>query len=73
MNIKDIINKINWIKLLLGLTVGAIGGYAYYYYVGCASGTCAIQSDPVIMTLYGAGMGGLLFFGNKKEKELDSK
>jgi len=65
MNIKDIINNINWVRLSIGLILGAIGGYAYYYYVGCASGTCPIQSDPVIMTLYGAGMGGVLFFGNK--------
>ena len=71
MNIKDIIKNINWLKLALGLIIGAIGGYAYYYFVGCQSGNCAIQSDPVIMTLYGAGMGGVLFFGNKKkEKEL---
>ena len=69
MNIKDIIKNINWIKLAIGLVIGSIGGYAYYYYVGCQSGTCAIQSDPVIMTLYGAGMGGVLFFGKKKDKE----
>jgi len=53
----------------MGLVIGAVGGYAYYYFVGCQSGTCAIQSDPVIMTLYGSGMGGVLFFGNKKEKK----
>ncbi len=67
MNIKDIINNINWIRLALGFTLGAISGYAYYYYVGCASGTCPIQSNPLLMTLYGAGMGGVLFFSNKKK------
>ena len=63
------IKKINWLRLLIGLVLGAIAGYAYYHFVGCQSGTCAIQSDPVIMTLYGALMGGVLFFGNKKKKE----
>ena len=72
MNIKDIINNINWLRLALGLVLGAIGGFAYYYYVGCASGTCPIKSNPVLMTLYGAGMGGVLFFGNKK-KNTDEK
>lgn len=45
----------------LGVVLGAIAGYAYYYFVGCASGTCAITSKPLNSTLYGALMGGLLF------------
>ncbi len=54
---------------LIGILVGAIGGYAYYYFVGCASGTCAITSNPLNSTLYGSMMGGLLFSNFKKEKE----
>ena len=45
----------------LGIAIGALAGYAYYFYVGCASGTCAITSKPLNSTLYGAVMGGLLF------------
>lgn len=45
----------------LGVIVGGIAGYAYYHYVGCASGTCAITSKPLNSTLYGGLMGGLLF------------
>jgi C4-dicarboxylate transporter len=44
----------------LGIAIGALAGYAYYFYVGCASGTCAITSKPLNSTLYGAVMGGLL-------------
>ncbi|HVT86203.1 MAG TPA: DUF6132 family protein [Chitinophagaceae bacterium] len=47
--------------LLIGLAVGALGGYLYYQYVGCVSGTCPITSRPLNSTLYGAVMGGLLF------------
>ena len=43
------------------IIVGAIAGYLYYFYVGCASGTCAITSKPLNSTLYGALMGRLLF------------
>jgi hypothetical protein len=46
---------------LIGGVVGALGGYAYYYFVGCANGTCAITSNPLNMTVYGILMGGLLF------------
>ena len=51
---------------IIGILVGAIGGYAYYHFVGCASGTCAITSKPLNSTLYGAMMGGLLFSSFKK-------
>jgi C4-dicarboxylate transporter len=45
----------------IGVAIGALAGYAYYFYVGCASGTCAITSKPLNSTLYGALMGGLIF------------
>jgi hypothetical protein len=54
--------------LLLGAVLGAIGGYLYYYFVGCASGTCPITSKPFNSTLYGALMGGVLLSTFKKEK-----
>ena len=46
---------------LVGVFIGLIGGYLYYHYVGCASGTCPITSKPLNSTLYGALLGGLLF------------
>jgi len=54
---------------VIGILVGAIGGYAYYYFVGCASGTCAITSKPLNSTMYGAFMGGFLFSSFKKQKQ----
>ena len=45
----------------LGVIVGAVLGYAYYHFIGCSSGTCAITSKPINSTLYGAVVGGLLF------------
>jgi C4-dicarboxylate transporter len=45
---------------ILGIIVGAVGGYAYYHFVGCSSGSCSITSRPLNSTVYGALMGGLL-------------
>jgi uncharacterized membrane protein YedE/YeeE len=45
----------------IGIVAGAVAGYLYYYFVGCASGSCVITSKPLNSTLYGATMGGLLF------------
>lgn len=54
---------------IIGLGVGAIGGYIYYAQVGCVSGTCAITSNPWMSTAWGAAFGYLVFdmFTGKKE------
>ena len=57
-NIKSFLN----LRLLIGVVVGAIAGYAYYYFIGCSSGSCAITSNPVNSTLYGIVFGALLFY-----------
>lgn len=55
-----------------GVLIGAVGGYLYYHFVGCSSGTCAITSKPVNSTLYGAMMGGLfLNLFQKKTKQVN--
>ena len=46
---------------VLGVFLGAVAGYLYYRFVGCSSGTCAITSNPIISTMYGAAVGGVLF------------
>lgn len=56
----------NWLYLA-GALVGAAGGYAYYHFIGCASGTCAITSKPFNSTIYFAVMGALLFGMFKKQ------
>ena len=52
--------KNHWLTLA-GVALGALGGYLYYYFVGCNSGTCVITSKPFNSTIYGALMGGLFF------------
>jgi len=54
---------------IMGVLIGAMGGYLYYYFVGCNSGSCAITSNPVNSTLYGGLMGGLLLNTFKKEEK----
>jgi hypothetical protein len=57
---------------VLGTLAGAVGGYLYYHFIGCTSGTCPITSQPVNSTLYGAMMGWLLVGSFKKEKKAES-
>lgn len=53
---------------IVGLIVGAVGGYAYYYYIGCKSGACPITSNPYISVIFGALI-GYLFLDMFKKKE----
>lgn len=54
---------------IIGIPVGAIGGYLYYHFIGCQSGTCPITSNPYISVVYGALMGYLIFDLFKKKKQ----
>lgn len=54
-------NKKEIIITAIGVGIGLISGYTYYYYIGCISGNCSITSKPMNSTLYGGVLGGLLF------------
>lgn len=52
-------NKIFWLKVIFSV-IGAVGGFLYWKFVGCASGTCPIRSVWYFSTLWGMAMGYLL-------------
>ncbi len=58
------------LRLLIGIVLGGLAGFLYYYYVGCNSGSCPITSKPVNSIVYGAFMGGLLLVHNKDKKPM---
>jgi hypothetical protein len=45
--------------LIIFTVAGALGGFLYWKFVGCASGTCPIKSVWYLSTLYGALLGFL--------------
>lgn len=62
MKIWEKIKKQKPLKIILGIGIGAILGYAYYYFIGCSSGTCPITSNPLSSILYGSVFGLVLTF-----------
>jgi hypothetical protein len=67
----DFLKKYRW--KVAGIMVGAVAGFAYWYYIGCTSGTCPIQSNWHTSTLYGGLIGYVLPNSPKKEKSEKSE
>jgi len=65
--------KNKYLKLGIFAVVGALGGYAYYYYIGCYNGQCLIGSNPFISTGYGMAAGLLLAWDSKKKSKTADK
>ncbi|WP_018613966.1 DUF6132 family protein [Segetibacter koreensis] len=56
-------------RYFIGATIGALGGFLYWKYVGCLTGTCAITSNPFRSTIYFAVLGALIIGSFKKENK----
>jgi Family of unknown function (DUF6132) len=65
--------KNKYLKLTVFAVIGAIGGFAYYYYIGCYNGQCLISSNPYISSGYGMAAGLLLAWDSKKKPKADEK
>ena len=62
-----------YLPMMILAAVGAIGGFLYYRFVGCANGACPITSNPYVSTVYGGVLGALIGYivtpGKKKEEQ----
>jgi hypothetical protein len=54
---KERIKTWDFWKPVLFTAIGGVGGFLYYYYVGCASGTCGITSNPYASIAFGGLFG----------------
>ena len=61
--------KRHWLTLL-GIALGAAGGFLYWNFIGCTTGTCPITSSPINSSVWGAIIGGLLFSSFQKENKI---
>lgn len=60
------------IVLLVSGAIGALLGYAYYYFIGCNSGACPLTSNWYVTTLYGLVAGIVVGFPSKKKDNKQS-
>ena len=61
----------NFWRPFLGVAVGGTGGFLYYYFIGCNSGTCPITRTPYGSILMGGLLGYLILssIGTSSRKE----
>lgn len=45
---------------IIASIIGSIAGFAYWFYIGCSTGTCPITSHWYTTVIYGAIMGFLI-------------
>lgn len=72
--LKDFLKKGKRQYIILFILAGGVGGFLYWRFIGCTSGTCPIKSVWYYSTLYGLVIGYLvgdlsysLFFKKRKE------
>ncbi len=55
---------------MIGIFLGIAGGYLYYYYIGCVSGSCPITTNPWASIAWGGILGFLVgdMFSPKRKK-----
>lgn len=44
-------------KPFLAIFIGELAGFAYYWFVGCSSVSCAITSNPLMSIIFGSLLG----------------
>ncbi|MEE4176448.1 MAG: hypothetical protein V2I46_02960 [Bacteroides sp.] len=66
------VNSKRYLTIIAVFTViGVAGGFAYYWFVGCKTGGCAITSSPYMSMVWGGMVGYLIpdFFVKKEAGE----
>jgi hypothetical protein len=66
---QKMVNKIKGsVPELIGIVIGAAGGFIYYKTVGCSTGSCPITSNPWLSIIWGTVLGYL--FGSMFNKKI---
>lgn len=62
MDIKNKIKKLFSKRVLIGLILGGLAGFLYYYFIGCQAGSCSITSNPIKSTFFGIIFGIIIAY-----------
>jgi len=57
MKLKAFLKSWRFWRPFLAVLIGSMGGFLYYHFIGCNSGSCGITSDPYKSTIWGGLLG----------------
>lgn len=60
-------------KKLLPVFLGVAAGYAYWYFIGCNSGSCPITSNWYTSVIYGGIVGATWLLPTRRKADPDPK
>jgi len=58
--IKERIKDSFQVRHIIGLLIGEIAGFLYYYFITCQSGVCGLKSNPIYYIVLGVLLGYLI-------------
>lgn len=61
------------IKKLFPVLLGVAAGYAYWYFIGCNSGSCPITSNWYTSVTYGGIVGATWLLPTRRKSDPDPK
>ncbi len=67
------LNSMKYFRLILFSIFGFIGGYLYYYFIGCYNGSCPITSKWYTSSLYGMLIGAIAGFPTNTNTSSENK
>ena len=66
-SVKEFFRSWYFWRPFLSIVIGGLGGYLYYYFIGCSSGSCPITSNPYLSIIIG-GLFSFLLVGTPGTK-----
>ena len=55
--VKEFLTSRAFLKPAIAVLAGGLVGFLYYYFIGCASGHCAITGSPLGSVIFGGLLG----------------
>jgi hypothetical protein len=71
--LKDFLKSPGFLKTSIGIVLGGIAGFLYFYFIGCRTGSCPITANPLSSIAMGGLFGFLVSGSFDTTKKEDSK